>query len=66
MAKRLLQLSLTSDANNGAALNNLAVLSAHHGDIMKAKSYLSAAKEAMPDSMEIQNNLVYMEKNYKL
>ncbi|XP_055919549.1 tetratricopeptide repeat protein 8 [Eupeodes corollae] len=66
LARRCLRLCLTSDATNGAALNNLAVLSAHSGDLPKAKSYLSAAKEVLGDSMEIKSNLNYMEKHYKL
>ncbi|XP_075153273.1 tetratricopeptide repeat protein 8 [Haematobia irritans] len=66
LAKRCLQLCLTSDARNGAALNNLSVLAAHTGDILKSKSYLNAAKDVMPDSMEIENNLKYMDEHYKL
>ncbi|XP_055839092.1 tetratricopeptide repeat protein 8 [Episyrphus balteatus] len=66
LARRCLRLCLTSDATNGAALNNLAVLSAHSGDLAKAKSYLAAAKEVLGDSLEIESNLKYMEKNYKL
>lgn len=66
MAKRCLQLCLTSDARNGAALNNLAVLAASTGDVLKAKSYLSAAKDVFDDSVEIENNLNYMNEHYKL
>uniref|UniRef100_A0A1A9WUK4 Uncharacterized protein n=1 Tax=Glossina brevipalpis TaxID=37001 RepID=A0A1A9WUK4_9MUSC len=66
LAKRCLQLCLTSDAQNGAALNNLAVLTAQMGDILKAKSYLAAAKEVLHNSQEIENNLKYMEEHYKL
>uniref|UniRef100_A0A1B0BFF9 Uncharacterized protein n=1 Tax=Glossina palpalis gambiensis TaxID=67801 RepID=A0A1B0BFF9_9MUSC len=66
LAKRCLKLCLTSDAQNGAALNNLAVLTAQMGDILKAKSYLTAAKESLHNSQEIENNLKYMEEHYKL
>ncbi|XP_046809601.1 tetratricopeptide repeat protein 8 [Lucilia cuprina] len=66
LAKRCLQLCLTSDAQNGAALNNLAVLAAYTGDVLKAKSYLNAAKDVLVDSMEIENNLKYMNDHYKL
>uniref|UniRef100_A0A1B0G1A9 Uncharacterized protein n=1 Tax=Glossina morsitans morsitans TaxID=37546 RepID=A0A1B0G1A9_GLOMM len=66
LAKRCLKLCLTSDAQNGAALNNLAVLTAQMGDILKAKSYLTAAKETLHNSQEIENNLKYMEEHYKL
>ncbi|XP_013104144.2 tetratricopeptide repeat protein 8 [Stomoxys calcitrans] len=66
LAKRCLQLCLTSDARNGAALNNLSVLAAYTGDILKSKSYLNAAKDVMPDSQEIKNNLKYMDEHYKL
>ncbi|XP_036327818.1 tetratricopeptide repeat protein 8 [Rhagoletis pomonella] len=66
LARRCLQLCLTSDARNGAALNNLAVLAAHTGDLMRAKSYLQAAKEVMDSSSEIDSNLEYMQAHYKL
>ena len=66
LAKRCLQLCLTSDGRNGAALNNLAVLSAYSGDVMKAKSYLSAAKEILQESAEVDTNLHYMDLHYKL
>lgn len=66
LAKRCLQLCLTSDARNGAALNNLAVLAAYTGDVLKAKSYLNAAKDVIEESMEIENNLKYMSEHYKL
>uniref|UniRef100_A0A1I8M8M6 Uncharacterized protein n=1 Tax=Musca domestica TaxID=7370 RepID=A0A1I8M8M6_MUSDO len=66
LAKRCLQLCLTSDARNGAALNNLSVLAAYTGDILKAKSYLSAAKDVMPESEEVETNLKYMDEHYKL
>ncbi|XP_016985619.1 tetratricopeptide repeat protein 8 [Drosophila rhopaloa] len=66
LAKRCLQLSLTSDAQNGAALNNLAVLAAQGGDIMGAKSYLNAAKDVMPEGSEVSFNLQFMDAHYKL
>lgn len=66
LAKRCLQLCLTADARDGAALNNLAVLSAHGGDVMGAKSYLNAAKDVLPEASEVNANLQYMELNYKL
>ncbi|XP_060666836.1 tetratricopeptide repeat protein 8 isoform X2 [Drosophila nasuta] len=66
LAKRCLQLCLTSDARDGAALNNLAVLAAHSGDILGAKSYLNAAKDVQPDSSEVVANLQYMDLHYKL
>ncbi|KAH8409589.1 hypothetical protein KR222_008968, partial [Zaprionus bogoriensis] len=66
LAKRCLQLCLTSDARDGAALNNLAVLAAHSGDIMAAKSYLSAARDVLPEAGEVQANLQYMDLHYKL
>ncbi|SPP79705.1 tetratricopeptide repeat protein 8 [Drosophila guanche] len=66
LARRCLQLCLTSDARNGAALNNLAVLAAQGGDIMGAKSYLNAAKDMMPDAEEVTGNLQFMDLHYKL
>ncbi|KAH8266475.1 hypothetical protein KR044_003856 [Drosophila immigrans] len=66
LAKRCLQLCLTSDARDGAALNNLAVLAAHSGDILGAKSYLNAAKDVQPEGSEIVANLHYMDLHYKL
>lgn len=66
LAKRCLQLCLTSDAQNGAALNNLAVLAAQNGDILGAKSYLNAAKDVMPEAEEVLTNLQYMDVHYKL
>ncbi|XP_030383816.1 tetratricopeptide repeat protein 8 [Scaptodrosophila lebanonensis] len=66
LARRCLKLCLTSDSRNGAALNNLAVLAAHGGDIMGAKSYLNAAKDVLPNSNEIVTNLEYMDLHYKL
>jgi len=66
LAKRCHQLCLTSDARDGAALNNLAVLAAHSGDIMGAKSYLNAAKDVLPDAGEVVSNLQYMDLHYKL
>ncbi|EDW03416.1 tetratricopeptide repeat protein 8 [Drosophila grimshawi] len=66
LAKRCLQLCLTADSRDGAALNNLAVLAAHSGDIMGAKSYLNAAKDVLPDAGEVNANLQYMDLNYKL
>jgi len=47
-------------------LNNLAVLAAHSGDIMGAKSYLNAAKDVLPDAGEVVSNLQYMDLHYKL
>ncbi|KAH8262203.1 hypothetical protein KR038_011068 [Drosophila bunnanda] len=66
LARRCLQLCLTSDAQNGAALNNLAVLAAQAGDVMGAKSYLNAAKDVMPEAEEIITNLQFMDVHYKL
>ncbi|XP_041450762.1 tetratricopeptide repeat protein 8 [Drosophila obscura] len=66
LTRRCLQLCLTSDARNGAALNNLAVLAAQGGDIMGAKSYLNAAKDMMPDAEEVTSNLHFMDLHYKL
>ncbi|XP_011178528.2 tetratricopeptide repeat protein 8 [Zeugodacus cucurbitae] len=66
LARRCLQLCLTADACNGAALNNLAVLAAHSGDLMRAKSYLHAAKEVFSNSPEVNSNLEYMQAHYKL
>ncbi|XP_034471797.1 tetratricopeptide repeat protein 8 [Drosophila innubila] len=66
LAKRCLQLCLTSDARDGAALNNLAVLAAHSGDIMGAKSYLNAARDMLPEAGEVVANLHYMDLHYKL
>ncbi|XP_043063852.1 tetratricopeptide repeat protein 8 isoform X2 [Drosophila ficusphila] len=66
LARRCLQLCLTSDAQNGAALNNLAVLAAQGGDIMGAKSYLNAAKDVMPEASEVTTNLQFMDAHYKL
>ncbi|KAI8034955.1 hypothetical protein M5D96_012302 [Drosophila gunungcola] len=66
LAKRCLQLCLTSDGQNGAALNNLAVLAAQGGDIMGAKSYLNAAKDVMPEGSEVTTNLQFMDVHYKL
>nr|XP_014086374.1 tetratricopeptide repeat protein 8 [Bactrocera oleae] len=66
LARRCLQLCLTADACSGAALNNLAVLAAHSGDLMRAKSYLQAAKEVLGNSPEINSNLKYMQAHYKL
>lgn len=65
-SQRCLQLCLTSDAQNGAALNNLAVLAAQSGDILGAKSYLNAAKDVMPDAAEVTTNLQFMDVHYKL
>jgi len=47
-------------------LNNLAVLAAHSGDIMGAKSYLNAARDMLPEAGEVVANLQYMDLNYKL
>ncbi|KAH8353242.1 hypothetical protein KR084_009783 [Drosophila pseudotakahashii] len=66
LARRCLQLCLTSDAQNGAALNNLAVLAAQSGDILGAKSYLNAAKDVMPEASEVTTNLQFMDVHYKL
>ncbi|XP_017075188.2 tetratricopeptide repeat protein 8 [Drosophila eugracilis] len=66
LARRCLQLCLTSDAQNGAALNNLAVLAAQAGDILGAKSYLNAAKDVMPEAAEVTTNLEFMDVHYKL
>ncbi|ALC38522.1 BBS8 [Drosophila busckii] len=66
LAKRCLQLCLTADASDGAALNNLAVLAAQAGDIMGAKSFLNAAKDVLPETSEVQSNLQYMDLHYKL
>ncbi|EDW28579.1 GL19262 [Drosophila persimilis] len=66
LARRCLQLCLTSDARNGAALNNLAVLAAQGGDVLAAKSYLNAAKDMMPDAEEVTSNLQFMDLHYKL
>ncbi|XP_067625360.1 tetratricopeptide repeat protein 8 [Eurosta solidaginis] len=66
LTRRCLQLCLTADACYGAALNNLAVLLAYSGDLMRAKSYLQAAKEALVSSTEIDHNLEYMQAHYKL
>lgn len=66
LARRCLQLCLTTDGRSGAALNNLAVLAAHSGDLMRAKSYLRAAKEVFGNSREINGNLKYMQAHYKL
>ncbi|XP_055386462.1 tetratricopeptide repeat protein 8 [Condylostylus longicornis] len=62
LAKRCLRLCLSSDSSNGAALNNLAVLSAQFGEYQKAKSYLMAGKSTLIDCPEIENNLKIMEK----
>ncbi|XP_068151477.1 tetratricopeptide repeat protein 8 [Drosophila tropicalis] len=66
LARRCLQLCLTSDARHGAALNNLAVLSAQSGDVMAAKSYLTAAQDVAPDSLEVSSNIQFMDLHYKL
>ncbi|KAH8413150.1 hypothetical protein KR009_008294, partial [Drosophila setifemur] len=66
LARRCLQLSLTSDAQNGAALNNLAVLAAQGGDVLGAKSYLNAAKDVTPEAEEVLSNLLFMDTHYKL
>ncbi|XP_004530410.2 tetratricopeptide repeat protein 8 [Ceratitis capitata] len=66
LARRCLQLCLTADACSGATLNNLAVLAAHSGDLMRAKSYLQAAKEVLANSSEIDSNMEYMQAHYKL
>ncbi|KAM8718097.1 hypothetical protein ACLKA7_004755 [Drosophila subpalustris] len=66
LTRRCLQLCLTSDARDGAALNNLAVLAAHSGDIMGAKSYLNAAKDMLPEAGEVVANLQFMDLHYKL
>lgn len=67
LAKRSLHLCLTYDGQYGAALNNLSVLAALSGNALQAKSYLNAAKEILQDTNdEINSNMEYMQKHYKL
>lgn len=61
LARRCLRLCISCDGSHGAALNNLAVLAAKAGQRSKARSYLAAAKSALPDSSEIQHNLQHIE-----
>lgn len=56
MARRCLRLCLSVDGSHGAALNNLAVISAQLGQYTRAKSYLSAAKAVLPNSDEVEQN----------
>ncbi|XP_037958955.1 tetratricopeptide repeat protein 8 [Teleopsis dalmanni] len=62
LARRCLQLCLTFDNRNAAALNNLAILYAQSDNILFAKSHLNAAKEISIDSIEVNMNLKYFEK----
>ncbi|XP_055684507.1 tetratricopeptide repeat protein 8 [Lutzomyia longipalpis] len=61
LARRCLRLCISCDGSHGAALNNLAVLAAKAGQRSKARSYLAAAKSALPDSPEIHHNLEHID-----
>lgn len=56
LTRRCLRLCLSSDGSHGAALCNLAVISAQLGQHAKAKAYLIAAKAVLPDSDEVERN----------
>lgn len=62
LARRCLRLCLSSDGSHGAALNNLAVISAQLGQFTKAKSYLAAAKEVLANSDEVEQNISLISK----
>ncbi|GAB0089111.1 tetratricopeptide repeat protein 8 [Sergentomyia squamirostris] len=61
LARRCLRLCISCDGSHGAALNNLAILAAKSGQRSKARSYLAAAKSALPNSSEIQHNLQHID-----
>lgn len=56
LARRCLRLCISTDGAHGAALNNLAVLTAKKGGRDRAKAYLLAARTVMPTSAEICRN----------
>ncbi|XP_055597482.1 tetratricopeptide repeat protein 8 [Uranotaenia lowii] len=61
LARRCLRLCIATNGSHGAALNNMAVMVARQKQFSKAKSYLMAAKGALRNCEEIQNNLEYIE-----
>ncbi|XP_037903977.1 tetratricopeptide repeat protein 8 isoform X2 [Hermetia illucens] len=62
LTKRCLRLCLACDAFNGAALNNLGVVTALEGLYEKAKSYFISAQSVAPDNVEVKKNLKVLEK----
>lgn len=62
LTRRCLRLCISIDGLHGAALNNLGVLSMKTGQQIKGRSYLMAAKSALPDNDEIVHNVNLMEK----
>ncbi|XP_058060381.1 tetratricopeptide repeat protein 8 [Anopheles bellator] len=61
LARRCLRLCIAANGTHGAALNNMAVLVARQKQYPKAKSYLQAARTALPASDEIEHNLKFIE-----
>ncbi|XP_038113838.1 tetratricopeptide repeat protein 8 [Culex quinquefasciatus] len=61
LARRCLRLAIASNGSHGSALNNMAVMVARQKQYAKAKSYLVAAKAALPNCDEIKNNLEFIE-----
>lgn len=62
LARRCLRLCISSDGSHGAALNNLAILATKVGQHSKAKSYLLAAQNVLPECDEVLQNLKLIEK----
>lgn len=56
LARRCLRLCISTDGSHGAALNNLAVLTAQKGSRERARAYFLAAQTVMPHSPEICRN----------
>ncbi|ETN65764.1 tetratricopeptide repeat protein, tpr [Anopheles darlingi] len=61
LARRCLRLCIAANGSHGSALNNMAVLVARQKQYHKAKSYLVAARTALPASDEIGHNLKFIE-----
>uniref|UniRef100_A0A182JHW6 Uncharacterized protein n=1 Tax=Anopheles atroparvus TaxID=41427 RepID=A0A182JHW6_ANOAO len=61
LARRCLRLCIAANGSHASALNNMAVLVARQKQYQKAKSYLQAARTALPTSDEIGHNLKFIE-----
>ncbi|XP_019561779.3 tetratricopeptide repeat protein 8 [Aedes albopictus] len=61
LARRCLRLCIAINGSHGSALNNMAVMVARQKQYAKARSYLMAAKAALPANDEIKCNLEYLE-----
>ncbi|XP_001650433.2 tetratricopeptide repeat protein 8 [Aedes aegypti] len=61
LARRCLRLCIAINGSHGAALNNMAVMVARQKQYTKARSYLMAAKAALPACDEIKSNLEFIE-----